>query len=250
MNDSTRIDEKQRVEIDFWRTSATESPEADSVSNIISKVGEAEIFLDSLQGFRAELPAAGRVLELGGGQGWASCLYKRLHPNSHVTATDISAFAVASLHKWERLWDVRLDGSYACKSYETREADASLDVVFAFQAAHHFLAHRRTLREIARILKPGGRAYYLMEPATPKLWYGPTYRRINSKRPEVPEDVLITSTIAALAREAGLELQVHFDPGVKRKGPVELVYFSVLRALPPLQRMLPCSAHFVFTRPA
>jgi hypothetical protein len=43
---------------------------------------------------------------------------------------------------------------------------------------------------------------------------------------------------------------VHFDPSVKRKGPFELLYFSVLARIPLLQRLLPCSAHFVFTRSA
>lgn len=243
------IEDRQRIEIDFWRTSATERPEADSVDNIINKVAEAEIFLDALRRFDGELPASGKVLELGGGQGWAACLYKRLHPGCEVVTTDISPHAVASLPKWERLWGVQLDGAYACRSYETREPDASVDVAFCFQAAHHFVAHRRTLRELARILKPGGRAYYLAEPATPRLWYAATCRRINSKRPEVPEDVLITARILELARDCGLQARVCFDPGIKRKGAFELLYFSLQQRLPFLQRWLPTSGHFVFTRP-
>ncbi len=249
MNQTVSIEEKQRVEIDYWRTSDTEAPDVDSVHNVVNKVAEAEIFLEAIDALRDELPARGRVLELGGGQGWAACLYKRLNPACEVVATDISQFAIASAPKWERLWNTRLDGAYACRSYETSEPDASVDLVFAFQAAHHFLAHRRTLREIARILKAGGRACYLLEPATPRFWYGMTYRHINRKRPEVPEDVLITRDILALARECGLQAQVRFAPSTLRKGLFGTLYFSALASLPMLQRILPCSAHFIFTKP-
>lgn len=249
MNQTVSIEEKQRIEIDYWRTSDTEAPDIDSVHNLVNKVAEAEIFLEALAALRGELPARGRVLELGGGQGWAACLYKRLNPACEVVATDISQFAIASAPKWERLWSVKLDGAYACRSYETLEPSASVDLVFAFQAAHHFLAHRRTLLEIARILKLGARACYLLEPATPPFWYGMTHRHINRKRPEVPEDVLITRRILAIARECGLEAQVRFAPSRLRKGLFGTVYFSILAWLPLLQGVLPCSAHFIFTKP-
>ena len=167
------IEAKQKIEIEYWRDSKDESPESDSIHNIVNKVSDAGVFLTCLHRHREKLSSSGRVLELGGGQGWASCVYKKVFPNAHVTATDISEFAVRSLPKWERIFEVKVDNAYACTSYQTNEGTASLDQVFCFAAAHHFLAHKRTLREISRVLKPGGKAFYFYEPATPRYLYAP-----------------------------------------------------------------------------
>jgi SAM-dependent methyltransferase len=242
------IEAKQKIEIEFWRDSKDESPEADSIYNIVNKVSDAGVLLDCLNRHQAKLTSNGKVLELGGGQGWASCVYKKLFPNAHVTATDISEFAVMSLPKWERLFEVRIDNSYACTSYEINEIDASLDQIFCFAAAHHFLAHKRTLREISRVLKPGGKAFYFHEPATPRWLYLPAYWRVNRKRPEVPEDVLIISKLRELAHEMGLDMHVDYYPSLIKRGPFETVYYFVLGCIPLLQRILPCSANFIFTK--
>jgi SAM-dependent methyltransferase len=241
------IEAKQKIEIEFWRNSKDESPGADSIGNVVNKVSDAGVLLDCLNRHKEKLTINGRVLELGGGQGWASCVYKYLFPNAHVTATDISAFAIMSLPKWERLFGVRIDNSYACTSYEIKEEDASLDQIFCFAAAHHFLAHKRTLREISRVLKPGGNAFYFYEPATPKYLHAFAYRRVNRKRPEVPEDVLITSELGKLALESGLGFQVEYYPSLIRRQPFAFFYYFLLGRIPLLQRTLPCTANFVFT---
>lgn len=93
------IDLKQKLEIEFWRDSKKESPESDSVYNIVNKLSDAGVFLDCIKRHKDKFRDSGRVLELGGGQGWASCIYKCLYPNSFVTATDISPFAIQSLPK-------------------------------------------------------------------------------------------------------------------------------------------------------
>jgi ubiquinone/menaquinone biosynthesis C-methylase UbiE len=190
-----------------------------------------------------------RVLELGGGQGWSSCLIKRLHPAAHVTLTDISPFAVQSAGKWESVFSTRLDAAYACNSDAIEEPDDSLDLVYCFAAAHHFRSHRRTLRELKRVLRPGGVALYLYEPACPRIWHGISYRRVNRVRPAVEEDVLVWQELLKVARELGLEARVDFHPSTLHRRPIAAVYYAVLSWMPWLCRLVPCSANFVFTKP-
>lgn len=242
------IEERQRIEVMFWKSSKEQNPEANSLRNVVNKVSDAGVFLDCIDRHFGHLPSKGRILELGGGQGWASCVYKKIFPESHVTSTDISKYAVLSLHKWERFFEVKIDKSYACKSYETEEQDNTLDLIFCFAAAHHFLAHKRTLLEITRILKPGGKAIYFYEPITPRFFYSLAYWRANKKSPEVPEDVLITSKIRRIASDCGLDLHVDYYPSLIKRGAIETLYFFILGHFQFLQRLLPCTANFVFTK--
>lgn len=240
--------DRQEIEIEYWRLSSEESPDSESISNIINKVGDAQVFLDCFRRHYREPRDGQRILELGGGQGWASCLVKRLHPTLHVTATDISPYAVMSVPKWERLWQSKIDNAYDCKCYETRESDESIDLIFCFAAAHHFVRHNATLREISRILRPGGQALYLYEPTTPRMLHSLAHWRVNRKRPSVPEDVLIASRIVELAGVNGLEAHVDYYPSLQKRAPFETLYYFALGAVPLLQRVLPCTANFVFTK--
>lgn len=241
------IEDKQKREIEFWRDSPRESPQSNSVLNIINKMSDAAILYDCIQMFKNRINPTGKTLELGGGQGWGSCLFKRLFPKSFVIATDISQFAIESLPKWEYHWRVNIDKSYPCKSYETAEPDSSIHNLFCFASAHHFLAHRRTLREISRILAPGGTAFYFYEPVTPKYLYRVSFRRVNRRRPAVPEDVLITQKIKELALETGLKPEIHYYPSHVKRGPKETLYFTILRTFPFLQNILPATANIIFT---
>jgi len=243
------IGARQRAEIEFWRDSKDESPECDSLTNLTFKMSEARIFLDCLERHRQSFASEGRVLELGAGQGWASCIYKKLFPIAHVTATDISEFAIMSVPKWERIFSVHLDNAYACVSYEINEPDSSIDRVFCYASAHHFLAHRRTLIEIMRVLKPGGVAFYFYEPATPGYLYSLAKRRVNRRRPAVQEDVLITSKIWNMARGLGFGVVIDHYPSTTCRTPVEAIYYCLLARISILQKILPCSVNLVFTKP-
>jgi SAM-dependent methyltransferase len=245
-----RLELLQKREIEYWRESEHETPDSDSVHNLINKMGDVPVFMEALQPYTSLFEGKDlRILELGGGQGWSACLMKRLFPRAHVTLSDISPYAVQSRPKWENVFQTKIDAAYACLSYLIPEADASLDVVYCFAAAHHFRAHRRTLKELYRVLKPGGTALYLYEPTCRRILHPLAYRRVNRIRPAVEEDVIVWRDLVAIAKEAGLNTRVDFTPSTLRRRPIVAVYYAVLALLPLLGRILPCSANFVFTKP-
>lgn len=247
----TTATQKHDAERAFWKTSKDESPESDSIHNIINKLPQISGLAEFLERpeYQHRFSRAQRILELGAGQGWASCLLKRLYPEAHFVVTDISEAAVASLFKWEHIFSTTIDESYACLSYETQEADSSVDLVFCFASAHHFVEHGKTLTELARILKPGGCAIYFSEPVTPRVFYPYVYRKVNRIRPEVPEDFLITSQMKELAEASGLTMSLDYNPNMSGRTPKAVMVYSVLRRLNFLARMMPCAASLIFQKP-
>ena len=247
--DDVELARLQERELVHWRENPHERPESDSIFTIINKFGDAIILFDLLRRYGPVFERAGSMLELGAGQGWASCIVKHLFPNARVTVTDISADALAGVPKWERIFGVQVDEVRACRSYEIGAPDGSVDLIFCFASAHHFVAHRRTLAEISRVLAPGGDALYLFEVACRPFAHRWAKRRLNKMRPAVPEDVLVYDNIAALARGLGLDCTVDFYPTLLRRRPLETIYYATLRAIPPLQRLLPCTINLRFSKP-
>lgn len=242
--------ERELREARFWVESPAERPGTSSLEVLTQKLSEAAVVVEKLQRYGPLFRRAGTVLELGGGQGWVSCMVKhRLGDGATVIGSDIAPAAVASRPEWERVFGVGLDGALACRSYEVPVRSASIDLVVVFAAAHHFGAHRRTLEELARVLAPGGRALYLHEPGCRPYLYRLARRRVNAKRPAVPEDVLRYGHLVELAGRAGLAVEVHFAPTTTARGVVETLYYWVLQRAPWLQRVLPCTVDLVFTRP-
>ena len=242
------LPERQRVERDFWRHSAAEGPDSDLLDNFLQKAGDARLLLDLIQVYRPIFESAQSILELGGGQGWGACIVKRLFPRARVITSDISEYAVASVWKWEHLCQVKLDGALALLSYELQQPDDSFSLVFCFAAAHHFGAHRRTLREIRRVLKPCGKCLYLYEPSCLPYLHSLARRRVNRIRRTVPEDVLVYPRIRDLAAEVGLDCAISFYPSVMNRAPAPMLYYGVLSRLRLLQRLLPCTANYEFTK--
>ena len=242
---------REQREREFWTTSPDERPGAFSLGLLTHKMGEARVLLEKVAGFRDLFEGASTILELGAGQAWASAaVAHELGGDHRVIATDIAFEAVVSHTRWEQQFGARIAGEAACRSAALPFAGGSVDLVFAFAAAHHFATHRGTLHEVARVLRPGGRALYLHEPACRPWIYPLAYRRVMRKRPVVPEDVLRYPEIVRLAREAGLDADVRFAPTTTYRAPVETIYYLVLSKLRPLQHVLPCTVDFVFTKPS
>ena len=236
-------------QIAFWQHSPDESPNANSLGALARKFNESRVFLEKLKDFSDLFSSATDILELGAGQCWASCMVKRQLPAARVVATDLAPAAVASAHKWERLLGSKLDQIEVCKSYATPFPDNSFDLVFAFSAAHHFGDHEGTLKELRRLLRPGGSALYFHEPSSPRVLYPFAYRRVNAKGCDYHEDILIPGEMTEIARRCDLWATIRFAPTVTARHPLETVYYLVLSRVRFLQRLLPCTVDLAFVRP-
>lgn len=119
-------------------------------------MAEAQIFIEKINTFENFFTPSKNIVELGGGQCWASCMVKLLNPTAHIIGTDIAQAAIDEISLWERIFQVKIDCALSRKSFETLLPNGSVDLVFAFSSAHHFGRYRQTIFEISRILKPGG----------------------------------------------------------------------------------------------
>ena len=101
------------------------------------------------------VPTGGDLLEVGCGRGVAlPVLNERLRPSS-LTGVDVDPVALADArsHAAERGATVRLERA------DVRRIpfdDASFDVVFDFGTCYHIAHPSQALREIVRVLRPGG----------------------------------------------------------------------------------------------
>ena len=244
------IAEREATDQNYWATSDRESPQADFLHALLNKAGEARILVEKLDAYRSLFAPASSILELGGGQCWASCIVKRLHPQAEVVGTDIAEAAIASVGKWEHTFGVKVDRTVACQSYATPFADGSFDVIFAFAAAHHFGLHRETFREAFRLLRPGGTLLYMHDPVCRGYIYPLARWRAQTRRPnETTEDVIVYKALLKQASEARLVGKVEFQPTLLERSPLAMGYFFGMHILPVLQHVLPTSADMMFQKP-
>ena len=234
------------MELDSWRQGEAMREPLTYLVNSLSK--SAPVFLELVERFRSDFERAGTILELGAGQGWASCIVKSRFPEAHVIATDFSPDAIASIGTWERVFDVKADEARQASSYETGLPDELVDLVFAYASAHHFVLHRETLREIARIVRPGGTALYLYEPSVRNWIYPMARARIQRTRTDVVEDAINQDKLLVQAAAAGLGAELDLWPTMIGRGSLGVLYNAVLLKVPPLRRIAWCTANFRFTK--
>ena len=240
----------EQLEEHFWRTSVHESPESDSIDNILNKTSEARVFLEKFRLYKSYFDNAHNVLELGGGQCWASCLVKRFCPNLDVTATDLSENAIASVGKWATIYGARPNRTTACRAYSTPFADNSFQLIFAFAAAHHFRKYDRSMGEVRRLLVPGGSALFFYEPSCTEYIYKPSVYMTNKMHPTVPEDILVRSRLKKLAKKHNLSITFNLAPTLTNRSGLGAIYYSALNKVKPLTRILPCSVDILIHKSA
>ena len=243
------LQEKEKIEIDFWKNSATENPDHFTKENMLSKLIECKHFDYKVKKFIHHIAGKKDILEIGAGQGWASCYLKKYFlPQSHFTVSDISPYALDSVKYWEKLFDVQIDKRAQGKSYDLGFEDKSYDLIFSFAAVHHFVKQKETLEELKRLLKPDGIILYFYEPTSPRFWHPLVYWLVNKRHHSTPEDVLIPYDIKKAARSVGLECDIEYDAFQSNiRSIISGAYFKLLKLMPWSNNFLPSSASFVFS---
>lgn len=241
---------KEQIEIEYWKNSRTEAPGRFSRSNFINKSQECLNLDYKINKHWSIIKDKKRILEIGGGQGWASCYIKRFCiPKAHFTVTDISPHALESLVFWENIFDVKIDHAFPAKSYDIDAPDGSYDLIFCYAAAHHFVEYEKTLKELYRILSDGGYVVWLYEPTSSRLFYRLHHYYVNRMPHHTPEDVIIPSRIQKISNRIGFEYVNHYDPHQKIIRSLSTgFYFNILKWVPFLKKIMPGSSDLIFSK--
>ncbi|MGZ5146197.1 MAG: class I SAM-dependent methyltransferase [Burkholderiales bacterium] len=97
-----------------------------------------------------------RILDIGCGRGDFSCwLARQLNGSAHLVAADFSSTAVSMAREYARSEALAVEWQ-VMDIQNIGYADASFDVIFSFETIEHVPYPGRAVRELARVLKPGG----------------------------------------------------------------------------------------------
>ena len=238
------IEEKEKKELAHWANDPEENPDVFGIYGVLNKMYESRAFVKKLTAYNEYFMNADSILELGAGQGWASCITKNIFSTSTVYVSDLSLDAIKYLHKWEKIFNVNIDKSFACRSNEIPLDNDFINLIFCFQSAHHFTKHNDTMKEINRVLKPGGVCLYLSEPSCMKYMHSFAYKKINETRPNVPEDVLIYEEILKIGNENGFIVKNIIDSAF----PCQNICHYLIRKIKLHKYLLICSSDFIFIK--
>ena len=121
----------------------------------------------------------GRALEIGCGNGYGTQLILERFGAATVNALDLDPGAVTRAQRRLAPYGRRVrlaTGSATDLTSALAAANASYDAVFDFAIIHHVEDWRAALREVARVLRPGGRFFF--DEVTASALNRPTYRRL------------------------------------------------------------------------
>jgi SAM-dependent methyltransferase len=105
-----------------------------------------------------DLPARGSVLDLGCGGGAVAKAVKRERPSLDVHACDLSESAISACKADAQGIDFRV-----ANAERVPYQDSSMDFVWIFDVLEHVQDPAAVLREVARVVKPGG-GFHLVLP--------------------------------------------------------------------------------------
>jgi ubiquinone/menaquinone biosynthesis C-methylase UbiE len=155
----------------FWHElyEATYADANDTISRqeLIDLLANLEVMFQKRQHLAVtEMPLArlknAEVLEIGSGNGAHSAMFAYLH-GARMTSIDITSSRVLAT---SRKLDMLLpEGDHLCLQADAESlpfSDESFEVVYSNGVLHHTLDTAKAIREVYRVLKPGGEAVIML----------------------------------------------------------------------------------------
>jgi ubiquinone/menaquinone biosynthesis C-methylase UbiE len=153
----------------------------------------------------------GHALEIGCGRGVGTELVLDVFGASRVDAFDLDPHMVALARARLAGRAHRVGRIFVGDAEHIDAPDATYDAVFDFAIIHHVPRWRAALREVRRVLKPGGRFY--AEEVLAALIHHPFWRRVLD---HPMEDRFDRAGFAAGLEDAGLRVVASRDDGAGR----------------------------------
>jgi len=152
----------------------------------------------------------GRILELGAGAAWFSAELSKLPKVVEVIATDFSPRAESEqspkVFKTLRAHEAKITRR-PLSPHRLDFPDNHFDFVVCAGVLHDSLNLLHLLREIRRILKPGGQLIAVREPVQPAVAWRP--RTAKRPEPEMKRALYSRADYADTFERAGLSLEMH-----------------------------------------
>jgi ubiquinone/menaquinone biosynthesis C-methylase UbiE len=151
---------------------------------------------------KVHLPPGGKFLEIGCGRGAGACMLLREFQPAAVHAMDLDEDMISRARGYVSEVQRQHVHLYVGDTLYLPYREAAVDAVFGFGVLHHLPDWRAGVREIARVLKPGG--VYFLEEFYPPFYLNFLVRRLVT-HPE--EDRFYSRDLWQALAEAGLPIQ-------------------------------------------
>jgi len=125
---------------------------------------------------KVTLPPGGKFLEIGCGRGAGACLLLKEFLPGAVHAMDLDEDMIREAGEYVSEAQKQQIHLYVGDTMQLPYQDRAMDAVFGFGVLHHLPDWRGGIREIARVLKPGGT--YFLEEFYPPFYLNPLVRRL------------------------------------------------------------------------
>lgn len=194
--------------------------------------------LDTRAGFAAQAPRRGALLDLGSSDGETLGHMAELRPDLRLFAAD--KFGQPEKYPAGCQFS-RVD--LECDRLPWREG--SMDAITCMHLVEHLRDTRSLMREIARLLKPGGRVYFeTPHPKSlglPRLRHAPVPFTMNFHDDPTHIQLVTVESLAEQAREAGLQVE---GAGTSRNWLFAAVH-PLFTFLPPSRKKYTAQVHWI-----